>query len=67
MITCIINGFVKKSPLNHNHQPDFASVEAVKTIEAIKLGSTLTEEVTSSVIQNATSSISIAAAVKTSH
>ena len=41
-----------------------ASIEAVKTVEAIKLRSTLTDEVTSSVIQNSTNSISIAASVK---
>ena len=64
MITLRANGSVKKSPLTHSHQPDLASIEAVKTVEAIKLRSTLTEEVTSSVIQNSTNSISIAAALK---
>ena len=64
MITLRTNGSVKKSPLTHSHQPDLASIEAVKTVEAIKLRSTLTEEVTSSVIQKSTNSISIAAALK---
>ena len=55
---------MKKVPSSHNHQADTSSVEAAKTIEAIKIRSTQTDDVTSSVIQHSTSSISIAAAVK---
>ena len=64
MITFIVSGLVKKAPLNHNHQADIASIEAAKAIEAVKQRSTQTDEVTYSVIQHSTSSISIAAAVK---
>ena len=64
MVTYIVSGSVKKAPSSHNHQPDTASVEAAKTIGAIKLRSTQTDDVTSSVIQHSTSSISIAAGLK---
>ena len=43
MITLRANGSVKNSPLTHSHQPDLSSIEAVKTVEASKLRSTLTE------------------------
>ena len=64
MITNIVSSSVKKVPSCHNHQADTASVEAAKTIGAIKLRSTQTDDVTSSDIQQSTRSISIAAAVK---
>ena len=64
MITYIGSGSVKKPPSSHNHHADTASVEAAKTIGAIKLRSTQTDDVTSSVIQYSTSAISIPAAVK---
>ena len=54
----------KNSPFTHTHSPDSAAIEAVKTIGDIKLGSALTEEPTSSVIQNSTKYMSIPAAVK---
>ena len=58
------NGSVKKPPSIHNHPPDNVALETARTIGEIKVRSTLTEEATSSVIQNCTKSISIAAAVK---
>ena len=64
MVTYIVSGSIKKAPSSHNHQPDTASVEAAKTIGAIKLRSTQTDDVTSSVIQHSISSISIAAGLK---
>ena len=64
MITFRGNSSVKKAPSNHNHASDMTSVEAVKTVEAIKCRATLSDEVTSSVIQNSTSSISISAGLK---
>ena len=63
MITYRGNEFVKESPLNHTHQPDFAFVEAVKTIEELKLRSAIYDEASSYVIQNVTKSISIVAVV----
>ena len=57
IITYIVSGSVKKSPSSHNHEADITSVEAIKTIETIKLRSTQTEDMTSSVIQHTTSSI----------
>ena len=59
-----VSGCIKKPPSTHTHSPDSAAIEAVKTIGDIKLRSTLTEEATSSVIQNSTKYISIPAAVK---
>ena len=43
MITYIVSGSVKKVPSSH-HQADTASAEAAKTIEAIKLRSTQTDD-----------------------
>ena len=54
MITYTVSGSVKKAPSSHNHQLDTASVEAAKTIGVIKLRSTQTDDVTSSVIQHST-------------
>ena len=59
-----VSGCIKKPPSTHTHSPDSAAIEAVKTIGDIKLRSTLTEEATSSIIQNSTKYISIPAAVK---
>ena len=58
-----ISGCIKNPPSTHTHSPDSAAIEAVKTIGDIKLRSALTEEPTSSVIQNSTKSMSIPAAV----
>ena len=55
MITYIGSGYVKKAPSRHKHHADTAFVEAAKTIGAIKLRSTQTDDVTSSVIQYSTS------------
>lgn len=45
MITFRGNSSVKKAPFNHNRVSDMASVEAVKTVEAIKCRATLSDEV----------------------
>ena len=55
---------MEKSPLTHSVQPNLASIEVVKTVEAIKLRSTQTGEDSSSVILNSINSISIAASLK---
>ena len=59
-----ISGCIKNPPSTHTHSHDSVAIEAVKTIGDIKLRSTLTEEPTSSVIQNSTKFISIPAGVK---
>ena len=35
MITNRANGSVKNSPLTHSHQPDLASIEAVKLLKQL--------------------------------
>ena len=43
---------VKKPHSIHNHPPDNVALEIAKTLGEIKVRATLTEEATSSVIQN---------------
>ena len=55
---------MKKNHTIHNHPPDNVALETARTLGEIKVRATLTEQATSSVIQNCTKSIFIAAAVK---